>query len=81
MIVTAYNTYQYKIRYGGEYCKYREYYRQANNLTVDQLKNEFEKRKQQFLCYAKNNSKWYKQYNSDEFESVPVLERKILLKT
>lgn len=79
LIVTAYNTYQYKIRHGGEYSKYREYYAKADGLTSEQLKIEFEKRKKQFLQYAKDNSKWYRNYNFDDFGSVKILEKKDLI--
>lgn len=76
LIVTAYNTYQYKMRHGGEYNKYREYYAHADTLTANQLNIEFEKRKKQFLEYAKNKSKWYKDYNFDDFDSIRILEKK-----
>lgn len=76
LIVTAYNTYQYRVRHGGDYSRHRDYYAHADTLTAEQLRIEFEKRKNQFLQYAKNHSKWYKDFNFNNFESVRVLEKK-----
>lgn len=73
--ITIYNSYLYKMRHGGEYQAYREYYAAAENFDETQLKNEIEKKKTAFFTYVKNNSPWYKNYDFKDFQSLKVLNK------
>ena len=57
--ITAYNTYQYKIRHGGKYKHFREYYSKVNNFSQDKLEAEVVKKKRAFFDFVRNNSHWY----------------------
>lgn len=73
--ISLFNTYQYKIRHGGNYKYFRSYYARIDSLNKEQLDKEIEIKKSSFFVYVKNNSKWYKQYNFDKFRSIPFLEK------
>ena len=77
--ISLFNSYQYKIRHGGTYKKFRDYYARAESLTESELIREVEIKKYEFFKYVKNNSKWYKSYNFDSFSSLPVLEKSDLI--
>lgn len=77
--VTLFNFYQYKIRHGGNYKKYREYYAGIDSLDKVQLTQEIESKKNIFFEFVKQNSDWYKNYNFNEFQFVNILEKKDLI--
>ena len=75
-LISAYNTYQYKIRHGGKYSKYRKYYQEAAMLTENEIKSESERRLEKFLKVAINNSKWYSQFIANQgLKDFPVLNK------
>lgn len=73
--ITAYNTYQYKIRHGGKYKYFRRYYSKAENFSQDQLAKEIAKKKKNFYSFVKNNSKWYENHNFSELIYNKVLNK------
>lgn len=73
--ITIFNTYQYKIRHGGKYKEFRDYYAQADSLTESQLFNEFEIKKNNFFEYVKTHSKWYQHYDFTHLGSLPILNK------
>lgn len=77
--ITLFNTYQYKIRHGGMYRSFRDYYASVDSLTEPELIKEIDRKKQQFFNYVKNNSKWYKNYSFDELNSLPILKKDDLI--
>lgn len=77
--VTLFNTYQYKIRHGGNYRRFRDYYARAESFNESELNKEIEIKKEQFFEYVKNNSKWFEGFNFDNFSSLPVLEKTDLI--
>lgn len=77
--ITLFNTYQYKIRHGGMYRSFRDYYARVDSLTEPELIKEIDRKKQQFFNYVKNNSKWYNSYSFDELNSLPILEKDDLI--
>ena len=42
--ITAYNTYQYKVRHGGKYKYFRKFYSKADNFSKDKLTKEIDKK-------------------------------------
>lgn len=73
--ITLFNTYQYKIRHGGKYRSFRNYYASVDSLTEPELIKEIYRKKQQFFNYVKNNSKWYQSYDFSDLGSLPILEK------
>lgn len=70
--ITAYNTYQYKIRHGGKYKYFRRYYSKAESFSEDKLAKEIAKKKKKFFSFVKNNSKWYENHDFSELTSNKV---------
>ena len=73
--VTLFNVYQYKIRHGGHYTYFREFYRKVDYLNEQDLNNEILKKKEDFFTYVLSKSEWYKCQNSEGFEQVHPLEK------
>lgn len=73
--IAVFNTYQYKLRHGGKYKQFRDYYAQADSLSESQLYREIEAKKKSFFSYVKTHSEWYKNYNFEHFNSLPILEK------
>lgn len=73
--VTVFNTYQYKLRHGGDYLEFRDYYKQADSFSKEKLDKEIDKKKNDFLAYVRNNSEWYVNINIDRFQQIPVLKK------
>lgn len=77
--ITAYNTYQYKIRHGGKYKHFREYYSKVNNFSQDKLEAEVVKKKRAFFDFVRNNSYWYKKHDFSELSSFPILNKEDII--
>lgn len=75
LAITVYNTYQYKIWHGGAYKNFRDYYAQADLLSESDLMREVEAKKNNFFNYVKAHSSWYKRYEFDNLELLPILEK------
>lgn len=77
--ISLFNTYQYKIRHGGKYNYFREYYSRIDNFNEKQLKNEFLSKKIGFLTYVTKNSSWYQGCNFEEINSFNILEKQDII--
>ena len=75
LAVTLFNVYQYKVRHGGSYYIFREYYQRADFFSEKELDQEIEIKKNEFFSYVLNNSEWYKCQNLDDLEQVIPLEK------
>lgn len=75
LAITIYNTYQYKIRHGGSYEKFRDYYSKVDGFTEEKLYQELENKKNTFFSYVKINSSWYKDYDFKDLSLVSFLEK------
>ena len=73
--VTLFNVYQYKIRHGGHYTYFREFYEKVDYLNEQDLNNEILKKKEDFFTYVLSKSKWYKCQDFKGFEQVRPLEK------
>lgn len=73
--VTLFNVYQYKIRHGGHYTYFREFYRKVDYLNEQDLNNEILKKKEDFFTYVLSKSEWYKCQDFKDFEQVRPLEK------
>lgn len=79
LALTVFNTYQYKVRHGKVYKKYRQYYYEADNFSAEQLNEAFQTKKNNFFEYVKENSPWYKNYNFENLSLLPILEKSDLV--
>ena len=73
--ISLFNSYQYKIWHGGAYKKFRDYYAQVDSLSESDLMREVEAKKNNFFNYVKAHSSWYKRYEFDNLELLPILEK------
>ncbi|WP_372409885.1 phenylacetate--CoA ligase family protein [Acinetobacter radioresistens] len=74
LAVTLFNVYQYKIRHGGSYNSFREYYKKAENFSQEELEQEINIKKDNFFSYVVNNSEWYKE-ELGNLECAKILEK------
>lgn len=79
LAVTLFNVYQYKIRHGGSYSDFREYYKKVDRFLKDELEQEANIKKSDFLTYVINNSEWYKEEKLDNLDKVKVLEKEDII--
>lgn len=73
--VTLYNVYQYKIRHGGSYKKFREFYAHAETLNEYDLEIAVNKKKDDFFSYVKKTSDWYQNEDFNNLSQVSILEK------
>lgn len=77
--ISLFNTYQYKVRHGGEYKKFRKYYAEIESFTASQLDKEIQKKQKSFFKYVKKNSSWYKKLNiKDLTKNIPLEKQDII---
>jgi phenylacetate-CoA ligase len=65
ILISLFNTYQYKVRHRGQYRAWKKYYNNYMYASKVDLKCEQEKRLNNILRYAKENSSWYKDIDID----------------
>lgn len=76
ILISAYNSYQYKTRHNGKYSFYRSYYKRFDNASKADIETEQRKRLDFFLNLSANNSKWYKGYkNYQSLSDFPILKK------
>lgn len=78
-VITAYNTYQYRVRHGGKYEYFRKYYSKVESYSQEKLTIEIAKKKKDFFSFVKANSEWYKNYNFSEFLCIPILNKEDII--
>lgn len=80
VLISIYNSYLYKVRHGGKYREYREYYQKVLKLSENEIKLEQEKRLYAFLKSATSNSGWYSKFsNFKTLNDFPVLNKSDLI--
>jgi phenylacetate-CoA ligase len=79
LAVTLFNVYQYKIRHGGSYFDFREYYKKVDRFSKDELEQEVNIKKSDFLTYVINNSEWYREEKLDNLDKAKVLEKEDII--
>lgn len=62
--ISLFNTYQYKVRHGGNYQKYREYFLKFSNASLPEIESEQRNRLDKFLDKSVTSSKWYSNFKS-----------------
>ena len=77
--ISLFNTYQYKIRHGGEYKEFREYYAKVEGFNASQLDKEIKKKQKSFFKYVKRKSAWYNKLNiKDLTKNIPLEKQDII---
>lgn len=74
-IVTFLNNKNYIKRHGGKYDEFREYYKKADFLNSNDLQLAINEKKDNFLNYSINQSKWYSAYKNMNFSDIPPLNK------
>ena len=60
--ITAFNSYQYKVRHAGDYQKYKDYYTKFSSASKHDVEAEQKERLADFLNFSVNKSNWYSHY-------------------
>ena len=77
--ISIYNTYQYRLRRGGNYPARRKYYEEFQNASHGTIAQESQRRLDGFLRYVTTHSPWYSDYSEKKLGEFPVLEKIDLL--
>lgn len=77
--VSLFNAYQYKIRHGGEYKRFKEYYSKVDKFSEEKLSEAFIDKKSKFFAYTKSHSSWYKHYNFENISLANVLNKQDII--
>ena len=88
IMVSLYNFFAYRKRYGGNYKKYKQLYKKNKSLSVDELHQIQEKNFLNFLKYTSEKSIYYKKvfekYNIpntlQELVNLPIIDKETLRK-
>ena len=79
ILISLFNTYQYKVRHRGKYKAWKQYYKNYMYASKDDLEREQEKRLNALLHYAKDNSNWYKNIDIECLSNNPFLLKKNII--
>ena len=87
IFVSVYNFKAYKVRYGGNYQKFREYYYNQDKLSLDQLREKQLIALKKKLSFCNTNSKYYNEIfesnnfifeKIDDLKKLPILNKENL---
>lgn len=81
ILISIYNTYQYKQRHGGLYLEYKRYFEKYSNKNESEISEEHHRRLNEFLKFSTINSLWYQQYKDiDCLSKYPILKKEDIIK-
>ena len=81
ILISIYNSLQYKTRHGERYNFYREYYNSFENSTAQEVFIERERRLDRFLKSSVNKSQAYSKFkNYSSLNDFPVLKKEQIIK-
>ena len=81
VLISVYNSLQYKVRHGGQYSFYRKYYHAFSNSSKSNLEAEHNRRLTMFLTDSVSYSTWYKRYKGCRLlTDFPVLNKEDIIK-
>lgn len=76
ILISIYNTLQYRVRHGGKYISYMKYFNNFSNASFDKLNFEHNRRLKLFLNSSVNNSSFYSDYrNYNSLLDFPILNK------
>lgn len=80
ILISIYNTYQYKIRHAGSYNEKLNFYSNLGRLEYSVIEELQSKKLKEFLIFAKKKSIWYKDIDSTmELSSLPIISKKDII--
>lgn len=80
ILISIYNSFQYRVRHSGRYKIYRKYYASFSKRSQVDIENETKERLKKFLSRAVNKSNWYKDYSSlESLSEFPMLNKKDII--
>lgn len=80
LAISIFNTYQYRVRHGGNYQKYREYFSKFSDASLSEIESEQRNRLENFLNKSVASSKWYSPYKDyQSLEDFPLLYKKDII--
>ena len=80
LAISVFNTYQYRVRHGGNYQKYREYFSKFSDASLSEIESEQRNRLENFLNKSVASSKWYSPYKDyQSLEDFPLLYKKDII--
>ena len=78
--ISVFNTYQYRVRHGGNYQKYREYFSKFSDASLSEIESEQSNRLESFLNKSVVRSKWYSPYKDyQSLKDFPLLYKKDII--
>lgn len=77
--ISVFNTLQYKIRRGGKYWEYRDFYKKVENISKKKIDKMAEERLNCFLKKASGSSVWYQEFPGKSLDKYPVLDKKDII--
>lgn len=82
ILISIYNSLQYKTRRGGKYKFYREYYKVFESSTAQEVFTERERKLDNFLKSSVSKSKAYSKFkNYSSLNDFPVLKKEQIIKS
>ncbi|RYU44041.1 phenylacetate--CoA ligase family protein [Aliivibrio finisterrensis] len=89
LLISIYNSYQYKVRHSGKYKYYREYFKELESYTLKELEEIQIKRLAEFIAMAKIDSAYYEDLltdihvdsidSIDSLKNIPFLDKDIII--
>jgi len=87
-MISLFNLFAYKKRYGGNYKKYLKKFKKNRSLSLDELKAIQQQRLDEFVSYAKENSQFYGNLYASvnlengmpPLEELPIIDKESLRK-
>lgn len=80
LAISVFNTYQYRVRHGGNYQKYRDYFAKFSNASLSEIESEQRNRLESFLNKSVARSTWYSPYKDyQSLEDFPLLYKKDII--
>ncbi|MBA6412283.1 phenylacetate--CoA ligase family protein [Parahaliea sp. F7430] len=79
LIISIYNTYQYKVRHGGQYKQLRAVYKSFDKLDKPEWSKLQQDKLEKFLLFATSNSAWYAGCKNKLLSEFPILEKEDLI--
>lgn len=80
ILISVYNSYQYRIRHGGNYKFYRDYYSNFSKASVADIEIEQKKRLFFFLDSSADRSEWYSKFAGYKcLNDFPILNKEDII--
>lgn len=79
LAIGIFNSRQYRLRHGGRYQYWRDYFARWEAASREKLEAEQGRRLEEFLAHAATKSEWYRKYHGQVLGEFPLLEKSEIL--